>query len=167
MIEDDLTYAEISIHALREEGDTAPQHIPATLTHFYPRPPRGGRPRCKGSGLPARYISIHALREEGDTSAPAGASASIDFYPRPPRGGRRLAQIFLLGRCPYFYPRPPRGGRPRDSAFRCVHLLHFYPRPPRGGRPVSVSNSPSSTSISIHALREEGDVYRDSSYIGW
>ena len=36
-------------------------------------------------------------------------------------------------------------------------LYNFYPRPPRGGRPYSSSMSSSSTGISIHALREEGD----------
>ena len=80
----------ISIHALREEGDgaagvrcslpTAFLSTPSarratalvTLTvtryqYFYPRPPRGGRPRRKRSGREARTISIHALREEGDS----------------------------------------------------------------------------------------------------
>ena len=57
---------QISIHALREEGDyPAPSRL-IFFCYFYPRPPRGGRrprnnPRC--GGCP---ISIHALREEGD-----------------------------------------------------------------------------------------------------
>ena len=34
----------ISIHALREEGDLRPAPQPAYRSHFYPRPPRGGRP---------------------------------------------------------------------------------------------------------------------------
>ena len=56
----------ISIHALREEGDhpTRP-YVPAG-THFYPRPPRGGRPGQHGGSLCNHHISIHALREEGD-----------------------------------------------------------------------------------------------------
>ena len=40
-------HIEISIHALREEGD---QGIPATKpprSYFYPRPPRGGRPQVE------------------------------------------------------------------------------------------------------------------------
>ena len=58
----------ISIHALREEGDSqAFSSARLLLGYFYPRPPRGGRPyyytknwwRCQ-------LISIHALREEGD-----------------------------------------------------------------------------------------------------
>ena len=35
---------EISIHALREEGDGVKLTVIFTLSNFYPRPPRGGRP---------------------------------------------------------------------------------------------------------------------------
>ena len=35
---------------------------------------------------------------------------------------------------------------------------YFYPRPPRGGRQFTIFGSLSLTAISIHALREEGDV---------
>ena len=34
---------------------------------------------------------------------------------------------------------------------------NFYPRPPRGGRPASALPAGVPASISIHALREEGD----------
>ena len=34
----------ISIHALRVEGDTATSLVSLRPTHFYPRPPSGGRP---------------------------------------------------------------------------------------------------------------------------
>ena len=58
---------DISIHALRVEGD---------------RPEQSGQ-------QPQRKISIHALRVEGDrTTAPSGA-AGWNFYPRPPCGGRQ------------------------------------------------------------------------------
>ena len=33
----------ISIHALREEGDSTAGSCPARWSDFYPRPPRGGR----------------------------------------------------------------------------------------------------------------------------
>ena len=60
----------ISIHALREEGDTSSNQSSAKNT-----------------------ISIHALREEGDDSSTKGeASGSMYFYPRPPRGGRQQKQ---------------------------------------------------------------------------
>ena len=37
---------------------------------------------------------------------------------------------------------------------------HFYPRPPRGGRLVGNIKEPENSEISIHALREEGDLER-------
>ena len=58
---------EISIHALREEGDTKfflGQSQQAQ--DFYPRPPRGGRRCALLLKRPVTFISIHALREEGD-----------------------------------------------------------------------------------------------------
>ena len=149
--------AGISIHALREEGDGLDGRPLFGDRNFYPRPPRGGRPltqcflygpnlflstpsarRATASqqyALALHIISIHALREEGD------------------RG-----QSCCLRRCRYFYPRPPRGGR-RASVQRYHRSLYFYPRPPRGGRlsaVVSCYDLP--LQISIHALREEGDI---------
>ena len=79
----------ISIHALREEGDSTVQGVQRTGNHFYPRPPRGGRRVARGKSRPASPISIHALREEGDSSAPRAVDWERNFYPRPPRGGRR------------------------------------------------------------------------------
>ena len=35
---------------------------------------------------------------------------------------------------------------------------NFYPRPPRGGRPLFFLTKWNTGSISIHALREEGDL---------
>ena len=60
---------QISIHALREEGDL-----------------QGARHKLLGC------ISIHALREEGDTSSGRAGTSMTDFYPRPPRGGRQQKQ---------------------------------------------------------------------------
>ena len=42
VVADDLS--EISIHALREEGDRYNNRMPRRAGDFYPRPPRGGRP---------------------------------------------------------------------------------------------------------------------------
>ena len=102
----------ISIHALREEGDSV---LSLNFDFF--------------------DISIHALREEGDPSSavrfwlqkvflstPSARRATPDsrraerglahFYPRPPRGGRRSSRNSPRCFRAYFYPRPPRGGRP-------------------------------------------------------
>ena len=56
----------ISIHALREEGDGKESSSPQPSTDFYPRPPRGGRPPKIKNPPMLQTISIHALREEGD-----------------------------------------------------------------------------------------------------
>ena len=59
-------HVQISIHALREEGDA--QHPDTAIS-----------PK----------ISIHALREEGDQAPQTRKEQAKYFYPRPPRGGRR------------------------------------------------------------------------------
>ena len=43
---------------------------------------------------------------------------------------------------------------------RYSSFLNFYPRPPRGGRPEKAWKIKQYRQISIHALREEGDVFR-------
>ena len=111
----------ISIHALREEGDTAKRTLSPSSFNFYPRPPRGGRqPNRKGvstmkiflstpsarratpvqrSLRTVRRISIHALREEGDYFQPCFVRYFPNFYPRPPRGGRqRWGGVRRMGR---------------------------------------------------------------------
>ena len=56
-----------------------------------------------------------------------------------------------------FYPRPPRGGRLVRPGLRRPGN-NFYPRPPRGGRRPFQGSRRAHRSISIHALREEGDL---------
>ena len=103
--------------------------------NFYPRPPRGGRLVHLQNGYDHRSISIHALREEGDAVTAKSSATMPDFYPRPPRGGRR-----------------------DDGQHSKALREDFYPRPPRGGRLDLLPNLTPEQKISIHALREEGDV---------
>ena len=42
--------------------------------------------------------------------------------------------------------------------FRLIVVIEFYPRPPRGGRQSRNTMSSWHAEISIHALREEGDL---------
>ena len=85
---------QISIHALREEGDNSFQCSQSSRLDFYPRPPRGGRP----------YVAGYVTKK------------TYDFYPRPPRGGRLRHSSKLQQDKGYFYPRPPRGGRRAKAA---------------------------------------------------
>ena len=148
------SYPQISIHALREEGDLLLSADSAVLTYFYPRPPRGGRRAMSYNSAEAtRFLSTPSARRATVMriiaawstlflSTPSARRATrlrsalplpfLYFYPRPPRGGR-LTCARVHDNVKYFYPRPPRGGRPRQLALR-RQLQNFYPRPPRGGR---------------------------------
>ena len=59
-------YEDISIHALRVEGDCPGLSARTDYTHFYPRPPGGGRQNLHHRLWGVGKISIHALRVEGD-----------------------------------------------------------------------------------------------------
>ena len=61
-----ILFLEISIHALREEGDREEKGPEVMVDDFYPHPPRGGRHLAELQNIMMRAISIHALREEGD-----------------------------------------------------------------------------------------------------
>ena len=82
----------ISIHALREEGDTRHIGIALQLQEFLSTPSaRRATEAMKKSGVSA-LISIHALREEGDQAGQTRKIRRKNFYPRPPRGGRQQKQ---------------------------------------------------------------------------
>ena len=149
----------ISIHALREEGDPRAARPAAPSRHFYPRPPRGGRPEKKPVSVELTSISIHALREEGDRPRASRAAGRGDFYPRPPRGGRlgerrdghgrEVISIHALreegdaGQASKpkafgpFLSTPSARRATRFSPPDESQLAYFYPRPPRGGRHIS------------------------------
>ena len=60
----------ISIHALREEGDTAKGGLKNDVVHFYPRPPRGGRHFCKRKSPPSiLFLSTPSARRATWTSS--------------------------------------------------------------------------------------------------
>ena len=102
---------DISIHALREEGDS---------------------PAFNGSNDHIRFLSTPSARRATSLNG-LGRSPENNFYPRPPRGGRLAGRANGWDTTLDFYPRPPRGGRP---VVMPTHWLmgYFYPRPPRGGR---------------------------------
>ena len=84
---------QISIHALREEGDRVKEvrHIPQTVISIHALREEGDmntRRMLTGCG----WISIHALREEGDADCSSRLPGRSHFYPRPPRGGRPPVQ---------------------------------------------------------------------------
>ena len=145
----------ISIHALREEGDGLLIAPTRCLRNFYPRPPRGGRLGRPSVQAVVVAISIHALREEGDQSAGRTAGFRPDFYPRPPRGGR---QFTLTPKTIYnkFLSTPSARRATYNATDRTLTCL-FLSTPSARRATWTGSCRTRHTSISIHALREEGD----------
>ena len=80
-------------------------------------------------------ISIHALREEGDFMTLPNSMEIVEFLSTP--SARRATS--------------PPATWPASSG-------DFYPRPPRGGRHQECRQAKRLWVISIHALREEGDI---------
>ena len=149
------------------------------LLYFYPRPPRGGRPSLSSSFATSFAISIHALREEGDNhqsvsetderrflSTPSarrattavnrtGHETNISIHALREEGDFIDLYYFFVPN--NFYPRPPRGGRP------CVTIAPinrdlFLSTPSARRATIPWRRTLSCQHISIHALREEGDV---------
>ena len=171
-------YYEISIHALREEGDQHSGTRRSSLKRFLSTPSARRATTIEWAKNLGILISIHALREEGDRLPRSMGRVPNDFYPRPPRGGRRLKRQRKLQQ-QRFLSTPSARRATRSLTRSRQSKKHFYPRPPRGGRQyrqekaiaslifLSTPSARRATDskkyryiyrpISIHALREEGD----------
>ena len=124
----------ISIHALREEGDSLSEAITKLKADFYPRPPRGGRLIKAIDAYLAKAISIHALREEGDLRECSSRERRCRFLSTP--SARRATS---------------------STTMRSFWLKLFLSTP-SARRATAEHDKPLATKgISIHALREEGD----------
>ena len=82
-----------------------------------------------------KMISIPALREEGDATPLWPTRRFFYFYPRPPRGGRRECIVDIDSTAEFLSP---------PSARRATILSKLLTK---------------LASISIPALREEGDAF--------
>ena len=123
----------ISIHALRGEGDLAVIVNIQAHAHISIHALRGEGDKVLGCRAGNLCISIHALRGEGDGSPPLPSSIYRHFNPRPPWGGR-----------------PRRSGKNDPDA-------KFQSTPSVGRATAFVPRQGGKHSISIHALRGEGD----------
>ena len=124
---------QISIHALREEGDTLRKRVLRPRQRFLSTPSARRATMCLANIDKRMKISIHALREEGDVPQTYRRSCPTDFYPRPPRGGRPATAVWRPQTHGFLSTPSARRATKRRAAL----LLHLP--------------------ISIHALREEGD----------
>ena len=125
---------QISTHALREEGDGIDLGIKDKDLQFLSTPSARRATLCRWAADHRWRISIHALREEGDATARDTTCRRMNFYPRPPRGGRQSS--------PYIW----------------MMVLTFLSTPSARRATATRSLPGWERSISIHALREEGDI---------
>ena len=136
--------------------------IKQATTYFNPRPPRGGRPGRQNHTTRKDDISIHALREEGDQhrlrcrrrtaafqSTPSVGKATGQAQDPGTRQAISIRNLHMEG-----------DYRQADCLRRGIH--DFNPRPPRGERLLGLVGLVGASCISIHALREEGDVVKAS-----
>ena len=137
---DDLhRWVQISIHALREEGDrklVPVTNMPCTFlsTPSARRATTARRPvksaaaflstpsaRRATASVFARklfyFISIHALREEGDQKRFTQTAKRVKFLSTPSARRATAASMPRSAASFYFYPRPPRGGRPTYTPY--------------------------------------------------
>ena len=126
-------YVEISIHALREEGDPGLFRNRTARCYFYPRPPRGGRPPepCK--------VVIYALIF---LSTPSARRATVIAF------SYAILQEFLS---------TPSARRATKGNGHGLLPERFLSTPSARRATWHQSGASVHQSISIHALREEGD----------
>ena len=104
----------------------------------------------------ADLISIHALREEGDEFIDFILEALSNFYPRPPRGGRPTSSSSRLA-CSGFLSTPSaRRATCKLRNLRDFEAISIHALREEGDMQLALLTPP--LTISIHALREEGDT---------
>ncbi len=102
-------------------------------------------------------ISIHALREEGDPCGQCVVVVGVISIHALREEGDSYQQG-LSRMWTNFYPRPPRGGRPAQSSVFESSQEQFLSTPSARRATASWTGARAGQTISIHALREEGDV---------
>ena len=124
----------ISIHALREEGDDSLKRASDADIYFYPRPPRGGRPMPEHI---ARLIDLFL-------STPSARRATKCF--------RAILHVYA-----YFYPRPPRGGRHNFVTWFCSFVLFLSTPSARRATAKTERKHPAFVSLytSLHKLQRD------------
>ena len=147
----------ISIHALRGEGDLPKTRTSAPTIPFQSTP-SVGRATLSPCKIPCRTsISIHALRGEGDARRSYHGNDNYNFNPRPPWGGRLLG-FFMRTRLKIFQSTPSVGRATQNKIIASFTRPKFQSTPSVGRATKRKQPNQSSTDISIHALRGEGDA---------
>ena len=124
---------EISIHALREEGDLHHLHILHKLPLFLSTPSARRATDAQAGFAVAVRISIHALREEGDKPFQlCDILFTISIHALREEGDACFIRPWF--KTDQFLSTPSARRATSSAALRLSAQPDFYPRPPRGGR---------------------------------
>ena len=127
--------------------------------NFYPRSPRGERPRLLLCLRACVHISIHAPREGSDDGRRVGCRGYHDISIHAPREGSDQRSAASSPAPMYFYPRSPRGERRLDGPQSTQKVVEFLSTLPARGATLPFSlGARTSKAISIHAPREGSDL---------
>ena len=136
-----------------------PNHL---LSHFNPRPPRGERQSLDYlRGSVRKFQSTPSARRATINGINNGIeNAKFQSTPSARRATSCICSYSPAGH--YFNPRPPRGGRQIPHTLLCLTVeFQSTPSARRATGQDFVAVDPRLV-ISIHALREEGDVKRSA-----
>ena len=127
-------YYGISIHALREEGDSLHISFPSFVKNFYPRPPRGGRLQLKSDWHDA-FVFLSTPSARRATKSINTVVNAIKFLSTP-SARRATMHSSIYGSVTERFLSTPSARRATIQRFQeYTWMDYFYPRPPRGGRP--------------------------------
>ena len=122
----------ISTHVPREGDDVGQSRGSRVDCDFNPRPPRGGRRRCRCPGKPCSQFQPTSPARGTTCLSTSLTSWATYFNPRPPRGGRHLTCVANdLGL--KFQPTSPARGTTRRLSRYCCARLRFQPTSPARG----------------------------------
>ena len=123
----------ISIHALREEGDSMPSPALILPGVFLSTPSARRATLTDQTGGRVWWISIHALREEGDVKHTASSEVENIFLSTPSARRATFGGVMVIATIIISIH-----ALREEGDIRWGHgdryYNHFYPRPPRGGR---------------------------------
>ena len=141
-------------------GTTAFGSLPRRLpTHFYPRPPCGGRPSVQSANVYSLAISIHVPRVGDDRVYREYGADRVNFYPRPPCGGR-LEFAGGVRNGVVFLSTSPVWGTTSRLEFTLSYRLKFLSTSPVWGTTHVYCTNTSGPAISIHVPRVGDDIRR-------
>ena len=151
-----LAFPFISIHALREEGDSKRLRTGNRQQAFLSTPSARRATRASAVLPHFRLISIHALREEGDCVCGVyTALVAISIHALREEGDAHTRKETIIQK---IFLSTPSARRATHSNQKTIDNNKFLSTPSARRATKKSHRKTKKGGISIHALREEGDI---------